>query len=111
MPVIRTVGVPRHADHIDPAVLVLARLIAAAAQPWTSQALCAQADPDAFFSESTRQTSVAKTICCRCPVREPCLSQAMSTGEKHGVWGGLDGDERQKLRRRKSSHPGGTGAA
>jgi WhiB family transcriptional regulator, redox-sensing transcriptional regulator len=111
MPLIRTVGVPRNAAHINPAVLVLARMISAAAQPWTGQALCAQADPDAFFSESRRQIRMAKDICGRCPVRQPCLDQAMSTREEAGVWGGLDDGERSRLRRRQNSRCGGTGTA
>jgi WhiB family transcriptional regulator, redox-sensing transcriptional regulator len=80
-------------------VVVLARVIATAAQPWTGQALCAQADPDAFFSDSTRQTALAKAICSRCPVRQPCLTFALDTEEESGVWGGLDSRERQMLRR------------
>jgi WhiB family transcriptional regulator, redox-sensing transcriptional regulator len=109
--VITTTGIPRHASHIDPAVLVLARIIAAAARPWTDQALCAQADPDAFFSESIRQASVAKAICSRCPVRQPCLSQALDAREEFGVWGGLDGDERERLVGGKSDSPGDPDAA
>jgi WhiB family redox-sensing transcriptional regulator len=97
---IRTAGVPRHASHIDPAMLMLAHIIATAARPWTGQALCAQADPDAFFSESTRQTARAKAICSRCPVRQPCLAFALDTEEESGVWGGLDTHERQQMQRR-----------
>jgi WhiB family redox-sensing transcriptional regulator len=100
MLMIRTMGVPRHASHIDPAVLVLARIIATAAQPWTGQALCAQADPDAFFSDSTRQTTLAKAICSHCPVRQPCLALALDAEEESGVWGGLDPGERQQMLRR-----------
>jgi WhiB family transcriptional regulator, redox-sensing transcriptional regulator len=107
----RTAGIPRNASHIDPAVLVLAQIIAIAAQPWTDQALCAQADPDAFFSESIRQISAAKAVCHRCPVRQPCLSQALDTREEFGVWGGLDGNERQRLLRDQRHSPGDPDAA
>ena len=70
MPVFRTAGTARHSDHIDPAALVLARVIAAAAQPWTSEALCAQIDPDLFFSDSASKIALAKSTCCQCPARE-----------------------------------------
>jgi WhiB family transcriptional regulator, redox-sensing transcriptional regulator len=107
----RTAGIPRNASHIDPAVLALARIIATAGRPWTDQALCAQADPDAFFSESARQTTVAKAVCCRCPVRQPCLSQALDAREEFGVWGGLDGNERQRLLHNKRPSPSDPDAA
>ncbi|HEY1919798.1 MAG TPA: WhiB family transcriptional regulator [Streptosporangiaceae bacterium] len=106
----RIAGVPRHGSHISPAVLALAHVIASAARPWTEQALCAQADPDAFFSESTRQIEMARAICQRCPVRQSCLSQALDGREEFGVWGGLDGDERQRLLRRARRAPGSPAA-
>jgi hypothetical protein len=68
MPVIRTVGTACRSDTASPAVLVLAQVIATAAPPWASQALCAQTDPDLFFSDSASQTAQAKATCRRCPV-------------------------------------------
>jgi WhiB family transcriptional regulator, redox-sensing transcriptional regulator len=97
MLVIRTAGIPRHASHINPSVLVLARIIATAAKAWTGDALCAQADPDTFFAEGTHRTTLAKAICGRCPVRQSCLDFALETGEESGVWGGLDPHERQLI--------------
>jgi WhiB family transcriptional regulator, redox-sensing transcriptional regulator len=103
MRVIRTTGTPRHSASISPAALVLAKIIASAAYPWTSQALCAQTDPDLFFSENADDIAQAKTICGRCDVRVECLSQALDTGEPAGVWGRHDPDERRKLLRRRDS--------
>jgi WhiB family transcriptional regulator, redox-sensing transcriptional regulator len=40
---------------------------------------------------------VAKTICRSCPVVEQCLDYALKTREPHGVWGGLNEFERQKI--------------
>jgi WhiB family transcriptional regulator, redox-sensing transcriptional regulator len=40
----------------------------------------------------------AKAICGRCPVREACLSFALSTGQGEGIWGGLTSDERRRQR-------------
>lgn len=41
----------------------------------------------------------AKGICQQCLVRDHCLQQALDNGERHGIWGGLDERERQKLRK------------
>ena len=111
MPVIRTAGIPRCTGSISPAALVLTGFIAAATQPWVRQAVCTQTDPDLFFSDSASQIKQAKAICRRCPVREECLSHALETREEFGVWGGLDRDERRRLRRRGTAQPHGTGAA
>jgi WhiB family redox-sensing transcriptional regulator len=104
-------GIPRHGDNISPAALVLARFIATAVQPWTGHALCAQTDPDLFFSDSAGQIEQAKAICSRCMVRDECLAHALETREDFGVWGGLDHDERRRLLRRKAARPQGTGTA
>ena len=46
----------------------------------------------------------AKSICALCPVRQACLEFALTTREKHGVWGGLTERERRRvLRRRRKS--------
>jgi WhiB family transcriptional regulator, redox-sensing transcriptional regulator len=41
----------------------------------------------------------AKAVCESCPVRAECLDHAVSSGERHGVWGGLTADERLTWRR------------
>jgi WhiB family redox-sensing transcriptional regulator len=109
---IKTAGAARYDDVISPAALVLAGVIATAAPPWASQGLCAQTDPDLFFSDSASQTAQAKAICRRCPVHDACLNHALEAKEDSGVWGGLDRDERRRLlRRRKTARPQRTGAA
>jgi WhiB family redox-sensing transcriptional regulator len=45
-------------------------------------------------------------VCTRCVVREDCLQWAVELGVEHGVWGGLDEEERfalfgRTVRRRK----------
>lgn len=42
----------------------------------------------------------ARTVCAGCPVRERCLEAAMERRERHGVFGGLNEDERAAMRRR-----------
>jgi WhiB family redox-sensing transcriptional regulator len=40
---------------------------------------------------------MAKDICARCAVREPCLAYALRIREPHGIWGGLNELERRTL--------------
>lgn len=67
---------------------------------WQSEALCAQADPEAFFPERGSSARDAKTICATCPVRQECLEYALENDERFGIWGGLSELERRRLRRR-----------
>jgi WhiB family redox-sensing transcriptional regulator len=70
-----------------------------------AQALCAQADPDAWFPEQGRDARPAKRICNGdrrtgvppCPIRARCLEAALARRERHGVWGGLSEHERRGL--------------
>lgn len=39
----------------------------------------------------------AKEICRTCPVRQPCLDYAVAIREPHGIWGGLNENERKVL--------------
>ena len=103
MRVIRAAKAPRAIGDVKPAALILARLIAAADRSWTSRALCAQADPDMFFSDSKSETAQAKEICGKCDVCAECLTYALDSGERHGVWGGLDAEERRRLVRRRNA--------
>lgn len=71
---------------------------------WHADALCAQADPDAWFPERGSSPRVAKMICRRCEVRPNCLDAALTYEHTHrteiwGVWGGLTANERRRLRR------------
>lgn len=95
------------------------------AADWRRRAQCREEDPELFFpfgpsGTVTNQTSQAKAVCKRCPVRAECLTWALETGQNCGVWGGLDEDElcasrRRAARRRKrestdKSTPGRTTA-
>lgn len=67
--------------------------------PWTTQALCAQADPDAWYPEKGEIPFAAKQICRTCPVQTECLQWALDHDERFGVWGGLTDGERHQLRK------------
>ncbi|MBM7280330.1 WhiB family transcriptional regulator [Gordonia rubripertincta] len=71
---------------------------------WHEDAICSQADPDAWFPEKGEATVAAKLICAGCDVREQCLQWALDNGERFGVWGGLSERERreERARRRKA---------
>lgn len=65
---------------------------------WMDNALCAQADPDVWFSE-TGHTAAAQRICARCPVQANCLAhvedlEAPMYGRRYGTWAGLPGATR-----------------
>lgn len=72
-------------------------------QDWRSQAVCAQSDPDLWFSPGAVEHREAKKICRECPVRRQCLAYAMEAPVDHGVWGGLT--ERERRRRRRLGLP------
>ncbi|SDH69314.1 WhiB family transcriptional regulator, redox-sensing transcriptional regulator [Sinosporangium album] len=74
---------------------------------WMKNAACRDADPEIFFPIGSPGTAVyrqtvqaAKAVCDTCPVTERCLSDAMAKPSLQGVWGGLEEDERRRLRRR-----------
>jgi len=70
-------------------------------ESWQSKALCAQADPEAFFPERGGSTKEAKRVCQGCDVRAECLEYALRNDERFGVWGGLTERQRRKLKRRQ----------
>jgi len=79
---------------------------------WRFLARCADCDPDLFFPIGTsgpalRQAMQAKSVCAGSPVRSECLQWAQATQQTHGVWGGLDEHERERLRMGGPGDPGG----
>ncbi len=75
---------------------------------WRGRALCADEDPELWFPVGTSGTAtaravLAKNICRRCTVRRSCLERAEEIGALDGIWGGLDADERRRLRARTRS--------
>ena len=62
---------------------------------------------DLFFAPDASETragrryreSQAKSVCFECEVRSHCLSEALKSDEKFGIWGGLTERERRAKRR------------
>lgn len=68
---------------------------------WRLNASCRDLDTAIFFPESEESAATAKAICAGCAVREACLEFALITRQDDGVWGGLDENERRRVRRRR----------
>lgn len=85
----------------EPSSLLPARaqrdLARAMVSAWQEEALCAQADPDAWFP---RKGAAARPqvfrVCQRCPVQRPCLAAALQRSE-YGVWAGTTAAQRREL--------------
>ncbi|HTX27173.1 MAG TPA: WhiB family transcriptional regulator [Streptosporangiaceae bacterium] len=79
---------------------------------WQDRAACRGWNAQLFFGpdgETGQDREIreakAKVICARCPVREQCLTYALRNSIKHGIWGGLNREERTRERRRRSPRP------
>ena len=72
--------------------------------PDLPDALCAQADPEAWFPELGSTNHYAIKVCHRCPARVECLTWAIDTGQQHGIWGGTTPHQRATTRRHQAAH-------
>lgn len=69
---------------------------------WRADALCAQiGDWHPFFPADGCDPTPARRVCAHCPVRRPCLQDALDNHET-GVWGGTTEHERRLIRREAS---------
>lgn len=72
---------------------------------WQTRAACRGPQAEVFFpppqferkDEKLERETRAKAICGDCPVRKPCLDYAIAIREPHGIWGGLNENERRQL--------------
>jgi WhiB family redox-sensing transcriptional regulator len=76
--------------------------------PWALEALCAQADPDAWFPGRGPAAVMASRICGHCPVCSKCPGYALSgadtwNGVSTGIWGGTTPPERALLRSQRKA--------
>ena len=60
--------------------------------------------PELFFPDGSgkgalAQTAAAIVVCAGCPVAGECLSWALESGERFGVWGGLSEQDRRAMLR------------
>ena len=83
-------------------VMALSDLMWEPDEDWRKDAACAGADTSVFFpiGEDEEFSAGAKSVCAVCPVADLCLQYALATNQTEGVWGGMTGPERRRLRRR-----------
>jgi len=79
---------------------------------WQDKAACTGLDVLLFFGpggeprpEREIREAKAKAVCQLCPVRVQCLDYALRNSIRYGIWGGLDGEERARERRRRARRP------
>ena len=77
---------------------------------WREQAACREWDfqlkGDPFFTDDRGRDpwADARAVCEDCPVRTTCLEAALSRREPHGLFGGLDPDQRRQIIRRRNRY-------
>lgn len=68
------------------------------ADEWRERALCAGADPELWFPAALDRGATdpahpalapAIAVCHRCPVERDCLADAIATGDRWGIRGGM----------------------
>ena len=60
-------------------------------------ALCKKSGAGLFFSDVPSQIEKAKVICAFCAHENQCRFDARTRGERYGVFGGEDSDERKEF--------------
>lgn len=68
--------------------------------PWMDNARCTEVDPELFHGEHGLHSAEAKAICGGCDVRATCLQWALDNNEPHGILGGLNPNERRRLKKK-----------
>jgi WhiB family redox-sensing transcriptional regulator len=83
-------------------VMALSDMLWEPDEQWREAAACAGLDDALFFpvGEEDAKIDAAKAVCAACPVRDVCLQYAIATNQTEGIWGGMTGAERRRLRRR-----------
>lgn len=74
-------------------------------ESWQHRGACRGPHAAVFFpppqfekkSERAEREQRAKAICGECPVTRDCLTYALDIREPHGIWGGLNENERRLL--------------
>lgn len=83
---------------------------------WMLDAACLGVDATVMFPEGIRgqtrsyndASAPAKALCARCLVRAECLEYALAwpeTSDRHGIFGGLNPNERRRERHRRRGLP------
>lgn len=85
----------------DPTAIARALRLAHPVPDWHEHAACRHVPPDLMFPTKTSGAQdgyrYAREVCRACPVRLPCLADALERCEPHGCWGGHSPDERVQV--------------
>lgn len=81
----------------------LTELISLVRDSWRENAACRETDTRAFFIGPGQSPNAALAVCGRCEVRNECLEFALDNEENYGIWGGLNADQRKRLRRQRNN--------
>jgi WhiB family redox-sensing transcriptional regulator len=79
-------------------------------QGWMAEAACAGTDTNLFFPgpNDKADQAAAKAVCAGCPVRDPCLDEALhgpqAASDDAGIFGGTTPAERARLRIQARGH-------
>jgi len=70
---------------------------------WRTRAACRGTDPGLFYPGPNDPAAVAaaRAVCHTCPVRQPCLAEAMTFPRdmvEIGIWGGTSGRQRRIMK-------------
>lgn len=67
--------------------------------------LCAETDPDAFFTEKKGDTYSRQAIelCRRCTHQTDCAEFAINYYDLDGLWGGLTPNQRKEIRKQRGT--------
>lgn len=65
---------------------------------WRDAAACLGIDTRVFYPSRGQSVRPARGVCRGCPVRMECLSVAVATGQKFGIWGDTTDRVRRRLR-------------
>lgn len=70
-----------------------------------SRGACRGFPTSMFFPQRGDLQSIvkARAVCAGCEIQEACLQFALDNNERFGIWGGLTGIERLRVRRRKQA--------
>lgn len=65
-------------------------------------------DPDDWFAwPGSLRANRAKALCLECPLYWECQEYALTEGIPEGIWGGMDGRERERIWKRRGGKPTG----
>jgi WhiB family redox-sensing transcriptional regulator len=75
---------------------------------WQVRAACRGTDTSIFYHPENERgparrhrEMLAKAVCGRCPVIEPCRQRALEAREPYGVWGGMSAEDRDEALARR----------